>query len=585
MRQFLVAATVRVDSEEGLVVHACSMHSKGSSLQYLHPPSHPVLSRIALIHDERLSVVAPSISWITNIKSNFASHTYQLLRSVGSYSGMSTVQLRRQTRWNITSDFLYHAEGVACRFRDDIKTLICQWVREGKIVENVALGMLRYEPQMENVKSCLSHTSSIDLETCVQLTKIVEKNEKDYFNYLEALSCYSFAHVNDDFGCSPPPLNVKGTNVSWLIEAAACVSPLICRSLVKSAKYSVTLRPLFCLLRKTFIASTTSRKRISSFLVQRSQEAITTLLEQNQGKGESQVIKDCCYHLGAQILSTVCDTIQHIHLTKRKNISCSTSLQLSDETTHAIFTTTSPNNLRNQSEPPLKLVVCGINYELIAVGTKGEAPDSEPRLLVRHGGDYQKFWLLDKSSKYARKMTASPPEAVKSTLRGYWVFAIYEKSRNLEFADLKWHFLSTLTGQGVFICETHGVPLTKDFRKSSFRCRCGLASFLRCPHSQCNSCVCKRHFNEGLQQPNRRVLIDPVTMTEIGTRKRFSQISSESSNSELVSENCCSIQSNESCEPDAVTEAVSINGGETSSVVGFFFTETTMMDLLRRILR
>ena len=154
---------------------------------------------------------------------------------------MSTVQLRRQTLWDITNVFLYHAEGVACRFRDDIKTLICQWVREGKIVEDVALGMLQYEPQMENVKNCLSHTSSTDLEACVQLTKIVEKNEKEYFNYLEALSCYSFAHVNDDFGCSPPPLNNNGTKVSWLIEAAACVSPLICRSLVKSAKYSVTL--------------------------------------------------------------------------------------------------------------------------------------------------------------------------------------------------------------------------------------------------------------------------------------------------------------------------------------------------------
>ena len=166
LRQFLVAATVRVDSEEGLVIHACSMHSKGLSLQYLHPPSHPVLSRIALIH-ERLSVVAPTISWITNIKANFANHMYQLLRSVGSYSGMSTVQLRRQTRWDITNDFLYHAEAVTCRFRDDIETLICQWVREGKIVEDVALGMLQYEPQMENVKNCLSHTSSTDLEACV----------------------------------------------------------------------------------------------------------------------------------------------------------------------------------------------------------------------------------------------------------------------------------------------------------------------------------------------------------------------------------------------------------------------------------
>ena len=44
--KFLIATTVRVDEEEGLVVHACPMHSKGSSVQYLHPPSHPACQEL-----------------------------------------------------------------------------------------------------------------------------------------------------------------------------------------------------------------------------------------------------------------------------------------------------------------------------------------------------------------------------------------------------------------------------------------------------------------------------------------------------------------------------------------------------------
>ena len=182
LRLFLVAATLRVHKSEELVVHACSMHSKGSSVHYIHPPSDPSLTRTALLHEERSSVVAPTISWITNIKANFAGHTYQLLKSIGSYGGISTVRLKRITRWDITSDILYQAEGTCCAFRDDNKTLICQWVRDGKLVDDVASGMLQYQPQMANVTSCLWHASSTDLETCFEVAKIVEKSEKQYLN-------------------------------------------------------------------------------------------------------------------------------------------------------------------------------------------------------------------------------------------------------------------------------------------------------------------------------------------------------------------------------------------------------------------
>ena len=223
LRRFLVAATLRVDKSEALVFHACSMHSKGSSVHYNHPPSHPSLTRPALLHEERLSVVAPTISWITNIKANFASHTYQLLKSIGSYSGINTVRLKRRTRWDITSDILYQAEGICCAFRDDNKTLICQWVRDGKLVDDVASGMLQYQPQKANVTSCLSHASSTDLETCVEVAIIVVKCGKQYLNYVEVLSCYSFAQGTDDFDCSPPPLNNNCNNVLWLVQAATCL--------------------------------------------------------------------------------------------------------------------------------------------------------------------------------------------------------------------------------------------------------------------------------------------------------------------------------------------------------------------------
>ena len=568
LRRFLVAATLRVDKSEGLIVHACSMHSKGSSVHYIHPPSHPSLTRTALLHEERLSVVAPTISWITNIKANFASHTYQLLKSIGSYSGISTVRLKRKTRWDITSDILYQAEGISCCFRDDIKTLIRQWVRDGKIVDDIASGMLQYQPQMANVTSCLLHSSSTDLETCVEVAKIVDKCEKQYLNYVEALSCYSFAQGTDDFGCSPPPLNNNCNNVLWLVQAATCLSPLMCRLLVNSPKYPVTLKPLFCLLRNVFISPTTMRNANSTILLRRSEESIKKLLQQCQSEDEASTSAQCCCVLGAKFLEMCCDSIRHIPLLERKAITCASNLEFPDVTTHAIFTTTSVNNLRNRNEPPLSFVVSGQEYELIAMGSKDAGPKNEPRWLVRHGKDFQRFWIIEKNSKFARKTDGNPTEAIQSAFRGYWTIAIFEKTRNVDLADLKWQFLSTLTGQGVFICQKHDLPLTRDFRKSTFRCRCGLCSFLRCPYFQCHSCICKSHFKEGLKETNKRVLINaaPCPKEEIMELSSESD-SSVSTNPRSGPKRFCNMPFFESTDPEVAAETIDFVTSSNSSLI------------------
>ena len=564
LRQFLVATTVRVDEKVGLVVQTCSMHSRGSSVQYFHSPSHPSLGRTTVNYEERLSAIAPTLSFVSSIKANFASHTYQLLRSVGSYSGMSTVRLKRKTRWDFTSDILYHAEGVACHFREDIKTMIREWVRQGKILDDVASGMLDYVPDNKKVNSCLSQATSIDLQTCLDLTKIVEKNEKEYLNNAELLSCYTLVHGNDDYGCSPPPLENRVSIVSWIVQAAACVSPILCRSLVNSSNYSVTLRPLFTLLRKVLLGTARMNTARVLCLVEKSEQAVSAVIEQNKSDDKTEGTADCCCFVGARFLSKICNTIQHFPLDKRKNIGSATREQVSYNMTHAIFTTGSPKSLRNKVEPPLTLIISDNEFELIAVGTKDGSSKGEPRWLVRHGGKFQGFWLIEKSTKFAKKTEGSPTDNLETLIRGYWTIAIYQISRNVELIDLKWKFLSTLTGQGIFICGHHTIPLTRDFRKSGFQCRCRRASFLRCPHLQCYSCVCKCHFNEGLQQQHRRILIDSVPLENLNKTNSPSIVSESSSSRDFIDPNI--ISATEPIQPDAATETFEIASSNSSSV-------------------
>ena len=155
LKTFLVAATVRLHEKEGLVVQTCSAHDRRCALQFLHPPRHPELGRIPTLFEERLAIASPSLSCVSSLKANYASHTYQLFRSVGSYSGMSTVSLRHKRRWNITSNRLFQAEGTAMFFRSDIPILIRQWVVQGKLIEDVATDLSQYQPKKgKNVGAC-----------------------------------------------------------------------------------------------------------------------------------------------------------------------------------------------------------------------------------------------------------------------------------------------------------------------------------------------------------------------------------------------------------------------------------------------
>ena len=161
----------------------------------------------------------------------------------------------------------------------------------------------------------------------------------------------------------------------------------------------------------------------STILLQRLEEAIKKLLQQCQNEDKASTTAQCCCVLGAKFLEMCCDTIRHIPLFERKGITCVSNLEFPNVTTHAIFTTTSVNNLRNRNEPPLTVVVSGQENELIAIGSKDAGPKSEPHWLVRQGENFQRFWIIEKNSNFARKTYGNLTEAIQSAFRCYWNFA------------------------------------------------------------------------------------------------------------------------------------------------------------------
>ena len=189
-------------------------------------------------------------------------------------------------------------------------------------------------------------------------------------------------------------------------------------------------------------------------------------------------------------------------------------------------------------------------------------------ILLRHGGRFCNFWRILKANKFAEPLLESPETLLEKILRGYWTFLIYRGTNSKKVSTVKWHYLSNLTGQGVFICDKHDVPLTRDFRRSNYFCRCGRSSFLRCAYSKCKSCVCKKHFDEGMKHPNLRVLVRPIAERKLTPEKPNAEAAINGAQCELNS-NIASLceQDRSVVEPDLSINCSSQNS--SSSLASF----------------
>ena len=111
-------------------------------------------------------------------------------------------------------------------FRSDIPILIRQWVVQGKLIEDVATDLSQYQPKKEKMPEHVG----VDLDTCIRLTKVMDKNEQELLSNVKFLQCYALAQPNNEHGCSPLPLINDTGDTLWFLQAACCISPILCSS-------------------------------------------------------------------------------------------------------------------------------------------------------------------------------------------------------------------------------------------------------------------------------------------------------------------------------------------------------------------
>ena len=494
LNKFVVAASCRVDDKLGLVLHTCTTHSGGSHLQSLYPPLHPVLHRNASVHGERLAFVVPSLSTITNTKANYASHTYQLIKSVGSFSGISSIRLSNKRKWDVTCEITRHSEGFVSYFRKDARMLIRKWIAEGSLIQDVGDSILSYQPDSKSIGTALSLSSHVDLHTSFAMNKLFSTTASNQLNTLERFSVFCLSQTNNLHGSCLPTFSNTCSLGLWLLQIISAVSYSFRKGIVENNSITASLCARYLIkvfhIKNKFLSDD---QKLLQQLEMFYESSISTVLPTTTLDS---------LHRASYFMKIVSPSIQHLPICQRTSVS-----RLFESINSDLVMLSAETSSRDKQRLPLSFHVHGRSYEMIMVGR--DIPRGKSFVLSRYGGNHTHFWKSIRNKKFSEKLYDTPHEVLDTQIDRFWSFAVYRLLPANDTSDLRMQYMSSFAGQGRFFCEVHSTPLTRDYPKSGFKCKCGLKSFLRCPEHLCTAAVCFKHSKETLQNSSEQQFIRP----------------------------------------------------------------------------
>ena len=481
---FDVSGFVSVNGAYGLVIGTCVQHNNGSHLQYLHPPAHPSLGRLSVPTNDRLAFVAPNLRILKNAKANYASHTFQLLKAVGNYSGISSIRLSSQRRWDITSDLLVKAESQCSFYRSDIQYFLNSLVSSGETTDEIRQG-IQSKPNIEQSAASLSASTSVSITDTYRLFS--SPGLTDGQRLCAKFKSVTFAQPPNSFGSSPPKILSCKTHFLSLLQTLFCISPQLCRSISDSAGVDNAIFPLLQFLDPVIFPRfrRCTRKTVDASMSDGLSKLFTRFPESPSR----------CLSFG---VSQFCDDVIHENVASRQDIWHFLEAQEFEGVNVILFSYAGVNTLRSKFKAPLNFQTAQSVFELKFIATEGLA--TRNNILLRHGGVFQSFWVYKSKSIFPEQVRLPCDRAVDHFINDYWNICVYYRQTFADISELRSKYFETLAGQGKFFCKKHSLLLTRDFPSSGFKCSCGRSSFLRCPVSGCLASVCRMHSEDESQE-------------------------------------------------------------------------------------
>ena len=522
---FTISAFCFVDEEKGLVLGTREEHHGGSKLQFIHVPTNPSLRRLSPPTGDRLALAIPTFNLLKNAKANYSSHTYQLLKACGNYSGISSVRLTSKRQWTHTSELLVKAESQCSLYRQDIQYFLKNLVATSEITENMRSDIFKQQPDFEESQQSLKSSSSLSLSASIKLGDILGVNDDEFL--ITKLKSVAFAENVDDFGSAPAKLVAPFSVELWILQTMFCVSPYLCEKLSDACYEKPDLLPVV-----RFLDCLIFRKAKSYGNGKKNRNEVMEVLNKYEASCGSS-------HVLGSFVAENCGTVKHCPISERKNVIKSLNSAICADTHKvAIFTYSGCNTLRTKCDLPQEIIAHGQKFELRYVAV--EQGNQKNAALSKHSGSFRKFWLNQGKKKYWTRTTLKADLLCDRIVNGYWNIAIYYAVSLENVEKLKIRHYQNLTGQGKFICEDHLIPLTRDLKKSGYFCQCGNVSYIRCPIEGCNSCLCRKEAvnvsESTVHVPNDRKTRENVPSTSSQgtdvTSSERSQISSTNKSSQ-----------------------------------------------------
>ena len=538
---FTVSAALKLDENKGVQLHCCTAHNNGSGEQFIHPPTHPILKNLTPLHEERLGLITPTLRNISCTKPNFSSHTYHLTKAVGNYSGLSSIKLSRKRRWDVTSDILASAEKVALNNRFDTECLMQTIATEDSLKDETIKEMYLTDVENERKTKSLKLASRLNTESINRLKNFVDIKNQSSSKIINRLEFLTFSHPNDEHGATPSPVG-KSHIYEWLLKTISVSSPSFCNNLSKSLINKNRFVPILKLLNDFLFP----KSKTDKLCYKNSKQAVIHLFGSDETKFLT--IKDQLNNF-CNMLDKECAFIHYLVCTTRRDISKINSEKILKDCDCVMITNHSSNTRCNKGNIPISFVNEDRHFELRYVGAFSQN-SLAGKVLLRHGKEYQKFWLYEFDLKNAKKTQQEPSSAIDFFIKGYWDFVIYYEIKTNDLLLLRQQFFTNLTGQGKIFCESHNLPLTKDIYRSNFKCKCGKKSFLRCPINQCGTSICRYHTTEHLKtNVDQNVSNNPIN-DNINHTVPDNQLATEAEN--VDKSNIESDQSDDSSDKDSV---------------------------------
>jgi predicted GIY-YIG superfamily endonuclease len=156
-------------------------------------------------------------------------------------------------------------------------------------------------------------------------------------------------------------------------------------------------------------------------------------------------------------------------------------------------------------------------WELRFIGIPGNENNTQECIYVKHKGEDMLFWQCDRKGNKVLKCKDTVPVLLQS-VRKIWEILVFVATKSCDFDAIRENMIHLQQGQVRLHCKKHAYPLiiTAVSRHNRLTCcfrdddckKCKLKCHLECPNESCEVCVCRKHFKLILDDKERSDIVN-----------------------------------------------------------------------------